>query len=345
MAFAALDPLPPGVTLLQRSLDRGRLGHAYLLHGDRLEALEQIARTLAKTLNCLAPPGVGGAGVALDCCDACNSCRKIDGDIHADVRWLRPESKLRVILVEQIRELLDAVYLKATEGRYKVAVIVGADRMNPQAANAFLKTLEEPPARSVLLLLTTEPSRVLETLVSRCLRLGFGSGTTRPEEPATARWLADFVTRVAGLEGGVLGRYRLLEDLTGLLTSKKAAIEKELRARSPLETYTDVDPELRERWETELSAAVEAEYRRQRGELLGTLQWWLRDVWLTARGLAETRLALPACAAATGAVARRVGPEAAGRNLETIERTQRLLAGTNVQEALALEVGLIKLQL
>jgi DNA polymerase-3 subunit delta' len=345
MAFADFDPLPPGVARLQRSLERGRLGHAYLFGGDRLDPLEDYARTLAKTLNCHTPPRRAANGLPLDCCDACPACRKIDRDLHPDVRWLRPESKLRVILVDQIRSLLEALYLKPTEGSHKVAVIVAADRLNVQAANAFLKTLEEPPAGCVLLLLTTEPARVLETIQSRCLRVDFGADRARPADPALVAWLRAFSEQVAAAQGGLLARYRLLDQVLTILASKRAAIEQDLKARSPLERYDDVEPALRDQWEVELAAAVEAEYRRQRGDLLAALQWWLRDVWLAAQGLGEGRLGLPELVASTDAVARRLNPQAAAGNLQALERTQRLLAGTNVQEALALEVGLLKLQL
>ena len=80
------------------------------------------------------------------------SCRKIDGAGHADLHWVRPESKSRVITIEQMRELMQEIHLKPSEAEYKVAVIEAADRLNPQSGNAFLKTLEEPPAKSVLIL-------------------------------------------------------------------------------------------------------------------------------------------------------------------------------------------------
>jgi DNA polymerase-3 subunit delta' len=345
MAFADLDPVPPAVALLQRSLERGRLGHAYLLSGPRLEPLEAVARTLAKTLNCQAPPRRAPNGRPLDCCDACASCRRIERDVHPDVRWLRPESKLRVILVEQIRALLEAIYLKATEAPHKVAVLVAADRLNVQAANAFLKTLEEPPPGCVLLLLTTEPARVLETIRSRCLRLDFGLDIAPPPDPDLLAWLRRFTERAAAGAGGLLARYQLLDLVLAALTARREAVQKALEGRSPLERYEDLDPALREQWEAELAAAVEAEYRRQRSDLLAGIHAWLRDVWLVAQGLGEGRLQLPDLAAATTAVARRLTPRAAEENLRVLERTERVLAGTNVQEALALEVCLLKLQL
>ena len=103
MAFKNL-PQTQGGQLLQRSLANGRLGHAYLFIGDQLDELELLARTLAKTLNCQNPVKIDGA--ATDCCDECLSCRKTDNEAHADIHWVRPESKSRVITVEQMRDLL-----------------------------------------------------------------------------------------------------------------------------------------------------------------------------------------------------------------------------------------------
>ena len=116
MAFKLFAKQTRGVELLQRSLARGRLGHAYLFAGDQLEELKSLARTLAKTLNCQNPVKTGG--VATDCCDVCSSCRKIDHDTHADVHWARPESKSRIVTVEQTRELMREIQLKPAEAKY-----------------------------------------------------------------------------------------------------------------------------------------------------------------------------------------------------------------------------------
>src|SRR5437588_5258654 len=148
MAFKDFPEHAQGIQLLQRSLERGRLAHGYLFTGHHLDELEALARSLAKTLNCLQP--VKKSRAAIDCCDQCLPCQKIEHGNHADVRWVRPESKSRVIVIEQMRELMQMIHLKPTEAQYKVAGIVAADRMNEKAANAFLTTLEEPPAKSIL---------------------------------------------------------------------------------------------------------------------------------------------------------------------------------------------------
>jgi hypothetical protein len=127
------------------------------------------------------------------------------------------------------------------------------------------------------------------------------------------------------------------------LTAMKSGIEEGLTSRSPLQRYDDVEKDLRDRWEDELTAAIEAEYRRQRADLLAILQRWLRDVWLQTLSAGPGLLNFPELASAVD-VARRIKPAQALENLLIIEGTQRMLH-TNVQEALALEVGLLKLHL
>jgi DNA polymerase-3 subunit delta' len=390
MAFTDFPAQEQGVELLQRSLERGRLAHGYLFTGHQLDQLEGLARTLAKTLNCLHP--VKRGGVAVDCCDQCLSCQKVEHGNHADVFWVRPESKLRQIRIRQIsrrkdsppRVLLDAVNLKPTESQYKVAIIVAADRMNEEAANAFLKTLEEPPPRSVLILLTTEPDRLLETILSRCLRLNFAGEGPQQLAPAQMEWLATFSEMAAVGQKSLLGRYRLMDVLLKKLNAVKETIDETLTARSPLEKYEDAEEQLRDKWEQELKAAIEADYRRQRADFLLALQWWLRDVWvqtLTTVQRPESKVqgpksrvesAKPGVGAGgegqepidhrlstidspegllvfpqmggTKRVAQRISPKEAMENLRILEQLQRWLS-TNVQEALALEVGLLKLHL
>ena len=381
MAFTDFPAQEQGVELLQRSLERGRLAHGYLFIGHQLDQLEALARTLAKTLNCLHP--VKRGGVAVDCCDRCLNCQKVEHGNHADVFWVRPESKLRQIRIRQIvrrensppRVLLDAVNLKPTESRYKVAVIVAADRMNEEAGNAFLKTLEEPPPHSVLILLTTEPERVLETIRSRCLRLNFAGEGPQQLAPQQLEWLASFSEMAAADQKSLLGRYRLMDVLLKKLNAVKESIDETLTARSPLEKYEDVEEQLRDKWDQELKAAIEAEYRRQRADFLLAMHWWLRDVWeqtlgqspkskveskqpaigadgvesetinyqLSTIDSSESLLVFPQMAG-TQRVAQRISPKQAMENLRVMEQLQRWLS-TNVQEALALEVGLLKLHL
>ena len=352
MAFKDFPAQTAGIKLLQRSLERGRLGHAYLFFGHNIEELEALAATLAKTLNCQNP--VKSGGEAIDCCDKCVSCRKIDNANHGDIHWTRPESKSRVIVVEQMRDLMQQIYLKPIEAGHKFVIISSADRLNVAAANAFLKTLEEPPSRSLLILLSTEPQRMLETILSRCLRLNFSGDGQRKLHPERIQWLSQFSEMAAADQKSLLGRYRLLDLILQRLNKIKDGIEEALTARSPLQKHPDVEKNLADRWEDELKAAIESEYRRQRSDLLLTVQIWLRDVWIHAlsrqanlRGQAAegdtALLSLPQIAGSRR-VASRISSQQAQQNLMMLEQLQRWL-GTNMQEALALEVGLLKLNL
>ena len=335
-------PASSAAELLRRSLARGRLGHAYLFQGDDLDTLEQAATDLAQTLLCGQPLETGPDGQSLRPCGECSQCRRILHRTHPDVTWVQPESKMRQISTAQAREVSRILGLRPSEAPRKIAIFVGADRLHPSAANAFLKTLEEPPAGSILLLLTTEPGRILETILSRCLRLSFGTAGVQVAAPVQA-WIGVFSEAARGRSSGLLARYRLLGQLLETLAESRTRIESSLSADSPLARYADATPDQKEQWERELNAAIEAEYRRHRSEYLAGLHLWLRDVWMTRIG-SPGDLYLPQLKEAAAEVASRLTAEEARLNLEAWEMTQRLLH-TNVQEALALEVGLLRLRL
>src|SRR5262249_41148089 len=109
------------------------------------------------------------------------------------------------------------------------------------------------------------------------------------------------------------------------------------------EKHEDIEKDLRDQWEKELTAAIEAEYRRRRSELLSTLQWWFRDIWISTVSPGSNLAQFPQLAG-TGRVAARLNPELGRNNVDVMESLHRLLR-TNVQESLALEVGLLKLHL
>jgi DNA polymerase-3 subunit delta' len=342
--FAELADQQPIAGRLQRSLERGRLAHGYLFVGDALEPMARMAKALAQALNCESPSQKGETGLGVEGCGKCRVCRLIRDEIYPDMLWVRPESKMRIIKIEQIRDLIGAVNLKPSEGQYKIGVLVDADRLNSQSANAFLKTLEEPPPRSILILMTTAPDRLLDTILSRCLRMQFATiGGLRLSEQEEV-WLADFAQMAGQGSKSLLSRYRLLGLLMERLASIKEEVEEILTERSPLTKYKDAEKDQREKWETELDAAIDGEYKRRRGELLQIVQWWLRDVWLATSRFDSEMAVFPGISASTESVASRIKPEEAVKNLEVMEGLLRLLH-TNTQETLALEVNLLRLKL
>jgi len=157
--------------ILKNALQSSNVAHAYLFHGQESIGKKQIAIELAKSLNC-ASPAKG------DACDECTSCRKIENKIHPDFFFVEPikntpTAREAVIKIEAIRELQRKLAFHPYEGKVKVAIIDNADLMNLQAANSFLKTLEEPPSATILILISSNPFKLLPTLISRCQTIQF----------------------------------------------------------------------------------------------------------------------------------------------------------------------------
>ncbi len=332
-------------SLLRNSLANDRLGHAYMFVGGDIETLELQAIELARTLNCHSPKAISKKGIPLDSCRECVACRKVATHNFPDLDIIRPESKSRVITVEQIRRIIQKVSLKATEGRYKVAIISSAERMPSVTINALLKTLEEPPDYTVFMLLTQHPEKIIDTVLSRCLRLNFEGETGIHLENEDKNWLHSFVSMSVQTNEGLMGRYRLLSSLLIHLSSKRDTIEEIHQKASPLNQHEDIEPILRKRWEKELEATIESEYREQRSQFLAGLQWWMRDVWMMTMQQSKELLYFQDWADDSQSIAKRINADQALENLQSLETTQRLLETTNVQETLALEVGLLKLKL
>lgn len=148
---------------LQNAIRTNRVVHAYLFAGHRGTGKTTTARILAKALNCQAGPTPTPD-------NTCPNCEAISGGYSVDVIEIDAASNRGI---EEIRELRDRIRLTPTEGRYKVYIIDEAHMLTTEAANALLKTLEEPPAHAVLVLVTTEPHRLPPTILSRCQRFDF----------------------------------------------------------------------------------------------------------------------------------------------------------------------------
>jgi DNA polymerase-3 subunit delta' len=147
----------------KQMVDHGRLAHAHLVVGSPAHAGRAFALLAAKYMLCKAPDKPDGC--------ACPSCRRVDEGTHGDFHWVEPQGKSRLILVEQIEQILRKIYETAFEGGWKVIAIGYAERMHRDAGNKLLKALEEPPPNTLILLVSGEPQSVLGTLVSRCQKL------------------------------------------------------------------------------------------------------------------------------------------------------------------------------
>ncbi|MBL0949674.1 MAG: DNA polymerase III subunit delta' [Pseudomonas sp.] len=166
-------------TLWQQLAGRSQHAHAYLLHGPAGIGKRALAERLMASLLCQKPN-------ALEACDNCKSCHLLAAGTHPDNFVLEPEEADKPIKVDQVRELVEFVVQTAQLGGRKVVLLEPAEAMNLNAANALLKSLEEPSGNTVLLLISHQPSRLLPTIKSRCVQ----QACPLPSEAMSLAWLA-----------------------------------------------------------------------------------------------------------------------------------------------------------
>jgi DNA polymerase III subunit delta' len=356
MPFSEVIAQDRALLPLRSALRRGTLHHAYLFGGPEGVGKARAARLLAQAANCEGGTG-GPGGFREDPCGKCGPCRKIAKGIHPDVHVLHEErvmvkagawepkggrSPSKDIVVDQVRDLVDRrLALKRFEGRRRFVVVDPADAMNPQAQNALLKTLEEPPEDTTLVLVASSPDSLLPTIRSRCLRVPF---SPVPASVVEERLLAEghdpaAARLAAAISGGSLGRALSLDD--EVLAAERDAV----RAAASL------DPDDAGAW---LAFAREhGEDRESAAALCELLLVWLRDVaaaqasvrqaqdrFRQAQGERMPELALADLAEVTGRTARALPPGEILRRRAKVEETVLGLR-QNASPVLALEGLLI----
>ncbi len=316
---------------------RGRLAHAFLISGAVGSGKENLAARLIQLVN----GGGQAAGADLFGEPVKVETPPLDELESGWVRVIRPRMKSRRIGVEEIRNLEQTLHLAAPGGATKVGVLVEADRMNDQAANAFLKTLEEPPQHTLLLLLTANPQRLLPTILSRCVRLPLLGG--RPLLADGGAELVDALNHAASRGFGTpVAALHLKAVFTSFLARHRESADEAAKAAAKEESaaYRDATDGswLKER-EDFHKAAAEAEYLDARNRLFDLLMAWMADLLRVKTG--SGGLDFPDAADVLGKVAANQTELRLLQRMEALDSLRRTLE-TNASEGLALEVGFLR---
>ena len=306
--------------LLRRALASGRLAHAYLFNGPEGVGKRLMALAFARSIFCQ-----NGTG-----CGTCTACRKVDHYNHPDLHILDPDGS--TIKIEQVRAIQKELSYRPLEAPKKICLIDGAEKMNPAAGNALLKTLEEPKGEALIILLTAQVERVLPTIRSRCQRIPFYA-IARPV-------LQQALQEKLGLDDS---QGHILAALSEGSFKKALGKDRELyleQRRELLKALTALSPgsvialfKLAE----ELSNDKE---RFQ--EILELFQAFYRDLLLHKQGIPESELVNIDLLEKIRRVAKRETTATLLAKLEAIA-TSRRQADRNVNRQLAMEVLLMRL--
>ncbi|MDE0552600.1 MAG: DNA polymerase III subunit delta' [Candidatus Poribacteria bacterium] len=302
---------------LQRTVASNRIAGAYLFVGPIGVGKETVAHYFAQLIFCqqhAQPPTV---------CGTCLACRKVNSGNHPDLQFIRPEGSL--LRIGQIRELQKQIIYEPLEASRKVYILTDVERMNAEAENCLLKTLEEPPAASVLILLTSNIQVLLPTTRSRCQILQFHPMPTQELVAVlTDRFSVapDQATPLAIAAGGAIGKAITQLEKGGALTEEVPEILKE----------------------TDLLAAFRlAESFKDNPETLDSLVTWYRDLLFLQQGAPLELITHIHSLEELQTLVPRYSHLRIQQAIQTVFDTKSLIENTNTNATLALEVMCLKL--
>jgi DNA polymerase-3 subunit delta' len=230
MSFSDIYGHEKQIKVLQTAMARDRIPHAYLFYGAEGVGKKTVAGVFAKALNCKSGRD------SLDACDTCSSCLKIDHGNHSDVMTIKAQGQS--IRIQEIRELQEQMKFSPFEGGKRIFIVVDADRMNIASANATLKTLEEPSASNILILITSRPHQLPATVLSRCQHVRFN--------PLRRETVVSFLEEKSSLDhksahlialssGGSIGKARAMNE-ESYLTTRATVLDiiARIKTRDPL---------------------------------------------------------------------------------------------------------------
>lgn len=316
------------IELLETAKSNNRLAHAYLITGPRGSGKVELAVRMIEMVN-------GQTGVL--------PAENLEDLMSSTTTVIGPQSVSRRITIDAIRSAEHTLQMAAPAGVTKFAVIKDADRMGVEAENAFLKTLEEPPAGSRLLLLSSNPEMLLETILSRCITIPLKGKGGPAEIPESARVFLNKLSDHAKTgEDSLSSALGLVASFSNVLKEEKSAIAKrneEALKEEAAHYRNKTEGDYIKKREEYYKAMTAAEYIDQRNRLIEFLVMWFGDALRQKSG--SKNLDLPDYAGVTEEMAHSRSNRDLCKRVEAIEELRSNL-NTNVFEALALEAGFIR---
>ena len=297
------EPVRDAFAILKGSAESGRLAHGYIVSCDRIEWGVDFATLMLQWLFC---------SEANRPCGQCRACRQIEARVHPDVIWIEPESKSRVIKIEQVREQVKPlIHQTSFEGAWKAAVLLEADRITDGAANAFLKTLEEPPPKSLMLLVSTNLPSMMATILSRCQRIHVGDQGGASAESRVETAMLDWLRRRSPKSPALMQAAWI----NGILSEVRDQAEKQEKEAAGEEV---VEKEV-------LAARIQSRAIEARLQILRLLFRWERDLLLLAGGGDKKYLHFPDDLATLTRQSEGLSVAACLQRLERIEKAVQML--------------------
>ncbi len=259
----------------QNTIISNRLAHAYIFTGQEGVGKTLFSKELAKTIFC--------RHHNIDACDTCSNCLRVDNNNFPDLFLILPEKNSRVIKIEQLKYLQDILSIKPLESKYKMVVIKSADKMNEEASNCLLKTLEEPPSYAIIILIVTSLESLKETIRSRCQIIRFSPLLTTTVKDILVNNFQLEITeaeRLASISNGSIERAMLLSKVHSL-EKKNWLIDRLLKLK--YEDNLTFSKELFQEWHIQDLEILE-EKRSYIKELILSFLLYFRDLLVCKTG-------------------------------------------------------------
>ncbi|HEY5653955.1 MAG TPA: hypothetical protein VIR63_06270 [Pontiella sp.] len=260
---------------IRNGYESGRLAHAYVIVGSPRGNALHFAESFLKLLYCEKEDKP---------CNECLGCRQAESHRHVDTLWIEPQSKSRQILADDVRGLIQRMTQTSFQGGWKAGVVLCADCMNESSENALLKTLEEPPPKTLLLLVTDSPQGLLPTITSRCHKIVLSEGTVAAFGEGWRPLLMNILRNLPPTGG--LDAARMATQLKALFDEVKTGI-----ADAVIEDLGHADESLDEsKLKGVLEARTNARLKEMQTDVFRVVLDWHRDVLMLTSGVDSAQL-------------------------------------------------------